>query len=171
MSTRRIFLLSGGSAALLAACGPREEIRADGSRPLLTLLEAQPELSNFRSALGRAGLDSMLAGDGPFTLFAPTNSAWAQAPQPLREARPEALRNLIALSRLSVAAIQARSGRIRTAGGYEVRIVGGTPQQPRIQAAREGGQPSGPSGSIVRPNLLARNGMIHVVDAVLVPEA
>jgi uncharacterized surface protein with fasciclin (FAS1) repeats len=169
--TRRSLLLTASTAALLSACTAGDDIRADGSRPLLTLMEAQPELSDFRRALGRAGLDTMLAGDGPFTVFAPTNTAFAQGPQAMRDGNADALRNLITNSRLSVASIQARQGRIRMAGGVEIRVVGGTPQQPRIQAAREGGVPSGASASITRPNLLARNGMIHVVDAVLVPAA
>ncbi|MBR0657214.1 fasciclin domain-containing protein [Plastoroseomonas arctica] len=171
MITRRSLVLSASTAALLSACTAGEDIRADGSRPLLTLMEAQPELSDFRRALGRAGLDTLLAGDGPFTVFAPTNAAFAAAPQAMREGNADALRNLIAMSRLSLASIQARQGRIRMASGIEIRTVGGTPQQPRIQAAREGGVPSGASGSITRPNLLARNGMIHVIDAVLVPTA
>ncbi len=171
MIHRRSLLLSASTAALLAACTTAEEIRADGSRPLLTLLEAQPELSDFRRALGRAGLDTLLAGDGPFTVFAPTNTAFANAPQAMRDGNADALRNLIALSRLSLASIQARQGRIRMAGGIEIRTVGGTPQQPRIQAARQGGVPSGASASITRANLLARNGMIHVIDAVLIPAA
>ena len=168
---RRSLLLSVSTASLLAACTAGEPIRADGSRPLLTLMEAQPELSDFRRALGRAGLDTLLGGDGPYTVFAPTNAAFATAPQAMRDGNADALRNLITNARLSLASIQARQGRVRMTGGIEIRIVGGTPQQPRIQAAREGGVPSGASASITRPNLLARNGMIHVIDAVLVPAA
>lgn len=171
MIHRRSLLLSASTAALLAACTAGEEIRADGSRPLLTLMEAQPELSNFRRALGRAGLDTLLGGDGPYTVFAPTNAAFATAPQAMRDGNADALRNLITNARLSLASIQARRGLIRMASGLEIRVVGGTPQQPRIQAAPQGGVPSGASASITRPNLLARNGMIHVIDAVLVPAA
>ncbi|MES2713845.1 MAG: fasciclin domain-containing protein [Pseudomonadota bacterium] len=171
MITRRSLILSASSAVLLSACSAGDAIRADGSVPLLTLMEAQPELSDFRRALGRAGLDTLLSGDGPYTVFAPTNQAFAQAPQAMRDGNADALRNLITNARLSLASIQARQGRIRMAGGVEIRTVGGTPQAPRIQAAREGGVPSGASASITRPNLLARNGMIHVIDAVLVPAA
>lgn len=168
--TRRFALITGGAAAFLAGCAT-EQIRADGSYPLLTVLGAQPDLSEFRNALRRANLDRLLEGDGPFTLIAPTNAAWAQAPQALKDANPDALRNLIAQGRLRRNDIQARNGRIRMLGGIDVRVVGGTPQQPRIQAAVAGGAPSGASGSITRPDLLCRNGVIQVVDAVLVPQA
>ncbi|HEY4254547.1 MAG TPA: fasciclin domain-containing protein [Roseomonas sp.] len=168
--TRRFALITSGAAAFLAAC-TTEQIRADGSYPLLTVLGAQPDLSEFRRALTRANLDQMLEGDGPFTVIAPTNAAWAQAPQAMKDGNADALRNLIARGRLRRNDIQAREGRIRMLGGIDVRVVGGTPQQPRIQAARAGGNPSGASGTITRPDLLCRNGVIQVVDAVLVPAA
>ena len=171
MIHRRSLILSAASASLLAACTSAQDIRADGSQPLLTLMESRADLSDFRRALGRAGLDTLLAGDGPFTVFAPTNAAFATAPQPMRDGNADALSNLITNARLSVASIQARRGLIRMASGIEIRVVGGTPQQPRIQAARRGGVPSGASATITQANLLARNGMIHVIDAVLVPAA
>jgi hypothetical protein len=169
--TRRFALTTGGAAAILAGCATPDPIRADGSVALLVLLGAQPDLSEFRGALTRANLNSMLEGDGPFTLLAPTNAAWANAPQAIKDANPDAIRNLIARGRLRRRDIQARNGRIRMLGGIDVRVVGGTPEQPRIQAAAAGGQPSGPSGSIARPDLLARNGVIQVVDAILVPQS
>jgi uncharacterized surface protein with fasciclin (FAS1) repeats len=78
-------------------------------------------------------------------------------------------RNLIAAGRLRLPDIQARNGRVRMLSGIDIRVVGGTPTQPRIQAARAGGPPSGASGTIIRPNILCSNGVIHVVSAVLIP--
>jgi uncharacterized surface protein with fasciclin (FAS1) repeats len=53
--------------------------------------------------------------------------------------------------------------------GVEVRVVGGTADSPRIQATRPGQAPSGTSASIIRPNLMASNGVVHVVQGVLLP--
>jgi uncharacterized surface protein with fasciclin (FAS1) repeats len=53
--------------------------------------------------------------------------------------------------------------------GIEVRVVGGTASNPRIQAARPGQAPSGASASIIRPNVMASNGVVHVVEGVLLP--
>ena len=50
-----------------------------------------------------------------------------------------------------------------------VRGVGGTPENPGFRAARAGHAPSGTSASIIRPNLLASNGVVHIVEGVLLP--
>ena len=79
------------------------------------------------------------------------------------------MRNLIAGGRLRLPDIQARGGRVRMLSGIDLRVVGGTPAEPRIQAARADAAPSGASASIVRPNILCSNGIIHVIQGVLLP--
>lgn len=102
-------------------------------------------------------------------MLAPTDLAWSGAPERIRNGDREALLNLIAGGRLRLPDIQARGGRIRMLSGIDVRVVGGTPENPRIQAARPGQAPAGASASIIRPNLLASNGVVHVVEGVLIP--
>ncbi|MCV2350984.1 fasciclin domain-containing protein [Paucibacter sp. Y2R2-4] len=50
---------------------------------LMELLASKPELSHFHVALQTSGLSHWLQGSGPFTLLAPSNSAWAQLAQQL----------------------------------------------------------------------------------------
>jgi hypothetical protein len=165
--SRRSLLAAGGGALLLSAC--QSEVSLDGRFPIMDVLGTQSDLSEFRAALRRAGLDELLNGPAPHTVFAPTNAAWSAAPAEFRNGGAEALRNLIAAGRLRLPDIQARNGRVRMLSGIDIRVVGGTPTQPRIQAARAGGPPSGASGTIIRPNILCSNGVIHVVSAVLIP--
>jgi len=166
--TRRSLFAAGGGALVLAGCAT-EQVTADGRFPIMDVLGIQSDVSEFRSALRSAGLNELLAGAGPYTVFAPTNLAWSAASASFREGGAASLRNLIAAGRLRLPDITARGGRVRMLSGIDVRIVGGTPTEPRIQAARAGGQPSGASGSIIRPNLLCSNGVIHVVQGVLIP--
>jgi uncharacterized surface protein with fasciclin (FAS1) repeats len=135
----------------------------------MDVLGITPDVSEFRAALRRTDLADLLNGPGPFTVFAPTNLAWGAATAEFRNGGAASLRNLIAGGRLRLPDIQARSGRIRMLSGIDLRVVGGTPTEPRIQAARAGGAPSGASASIVRPNILCSNGIIHVVQGVLLP--
>lgn len=72
---RRTFLATG-LAPLLAACVPAG--MPGGADSLLARAEADPELSTFVAALKAAGLDSQLSGGGPYTVFAPTNAAFAR---------------------------------------------------------------------------------------------
>lgn len=164
---RRSLVAVSGAALALAACQP--PVTFDGRFPILAVLDARSDLSEFRSALRRAGLDQLLSGPGPFTVFAPTNRAWSAASPAFREGGAEALRHLIAAGRLRMPDIAARNNRVRMLSGSELRIVGGTPAAPRIQAARPGAAPSGPSGSIIRPDILCSNGVVHVVDTVPMP--
>lgn len=168
MITRRSLFAAGGGALMLAGC-ETAQVAADGRYPIMDVLGIIPEVSDFRSALRRADLDDVLKGPGPFTVFAPTNLAWGAAPPDFRNANAAALRNLIAAGRLRLPDIAARGNRVRMLSGIDIRVVGGTATEPRIQAARGGAAPSGASGSIVRPNILCSNGIIHVIGAVLIP--
>jgi uncharacterized surface protein with fasciclin (FAS1) repeats len=146
--TRRSLFAVGGAGMLLAGC-ETAQVTADGRFPIMDVLGITPDVSEFRSALRRADLAEFLNGPGPFTVFAPTNLAWGAASAEFRNGGAAALRNLIA--------------------GGRLRLVGGTPTEPRIQAARAGAAPSGASASIVRPNILCSNGIIHVIQGVLLP--
>lgn len=168
MITRRSLFAAGGGALVLAGCAG-EQVTADGRFPIMDVLGIQSDVSEFRSALRSAGLNELLSGPGPYTVFAPTNLAWSAAPASFRDGGAASLRSLIAAGRLRLPDITARGGRVRMLSGIDVRIVGGSPTEPRIQAARAGAQPSGASGTIVRPNLLCSNGVIHVVQGVLIP--
>ena len=167
MITRRSLFAVGGGAIALSAC--QSPVSLDGRFPIMDVLGAQPDLSEFRAALRRANLEDMLNEAGPFTVFAPTNSAWSAASPAFRNGGAPALRNLIAAGRLRTPDITARNNRVRMLSGIDIRVVGGTPAEPRIQAAPAGGAPSGASGSIVRPNILCSNGIVHVIGAVLIP--
>ena len=167
MLSRRSLFAVGGAALFLNGC---ERVLPDGRFPIMDVMAAEPNLSNFRAALRSSGLASELFDrPGIYTVFAPTNLAWSGAPERIRRGEHDALLSLIAGGRLRLPDIQARDGRIRMLSGIEVRVVGGTASNPRIQAARPGQAPSGASASIIRPNLMASNGVVHVVEGVLLP--
>ncbi len=168
MITRRSLFAAGGGALALAGC-ETVQVTADGRFPIMDVLGILSDVSDFRAALRRADLADLLNGPGPFTVFAPTNLAWSGATADFRNGGAASLRNLIAGGRLRLPDIQARGGRVRMLSGIDIRAVGGTAAEPRIQAARAGAPPSGASASIVRPNILCSNGVIHVIGGVLIP--
>lgn len=93
----RLFLI-GGAAAGLAACGggAKTTVAASGEAvsggTILDVLRANG-LTRFLKALQTTGLDKTLESDGPYTIFAPTNAAFAAAKLP---SDPEQLRQIIA---------------------------------------------------------------------------
>ena len=68
------------SAALLSACGGSSDPHVPAPAPtpdIVTLAQATPDLSILVEAVVAAGLVDTLKGTGPFTVFAPTNAAFA----------------------------------------------------------------------------------------------
>jgi uncharacterized surface protein with fasciclin (FAS1) repeats len=167
--TRRSLFAAGGGALLLSGCEAPQQVSADGRFPIMDVLGIIPEVSDFRAALRRAELTELLNGPLPYTVFAPTNLAWSGATPAFRDGGAPALRNLIAGGRLRLSDIQARGGRVRMLSGIDLRVVGGTPAEPRIQAARAGAAPTGASATVVRSNILCSNGIIHMIQGVLLP--
>ena len=167
MLSRRSLFAIGGAGLLLNGCA---QVAPEGGPPLMDVIGSDSNLSSFRAALRSSGLASELFDrPGIYTVLAPTNLAWSGAPERIRNGDREGLLSLIAGGRLSLADIQARGGRVRMLSGIDVRVVGGTADSPRIQAARPGQAPSGASASIIRANVMARNGVVHVVQGVLLP--
>lgn len=75
---RRIFLgLASDSALALISGG---ESTASGKPDIVDIAAANPELSALVTALTAAGLVDALKGPGPFTIFAPSNAAFAKLP-------------------------------------------------------------------------------------------
>jgi uncharacterized surface protein with fasciclin (FAS1) repeats len=188
--SRRLLLCAGSAsplaALLVSACTQRPPtVTADGRYPIMAILEDAPDLRRFVVLLERSGMAETLRGDGPFTVFAPTDTAWATVPPEAGggtgttvAADPQRLaavmRGLIARGRLSRADIAARDGLVTTLDGGQVRVAPGGQQVVRVAAA-SGARPAaaptraegiGPAATISRPDLRASNGVIHVIDRI-----
>lgn len=130
---------------------------------LLERCASIPKLQTFNSAVGVAGLSRMLSGDGPITIFAPTDRAFSKMPPIEREsllADPERLAELI---RHHVV-----SGRVKAPTVTKPRSV--TPDfgdELKLTASPAGFQVG--DARIVKTNIRATNGVIHAIDTVLDP--
>jgi uncharacterized surface protein with fasciclin (FAS1) repeats len=135
---------------------------ADGT--IVDLAVATPELSTLVAAVQAADLAGTLAGPGPFTVFAPVNTAFEALPAGtvetlLEPANREQLR--------SVLTYHVVPGRILSSDlteGARVTTVEGT--ELRISLA---GGPSVNGAGIVAADVMASNGVVHLIDAVLIP--
>ncbi len=130
------------------------------------LVETVDRTGLFRTlvtAVRRAGLVPLLSVAGPFTVFAPTDEAFARLPAGAIENLlndPGALTNLLAChivpGRHRSADMASRS-KLRTMQGQSVRI-------------RVNGGVLVNDAHVVAPDVLTDNGIIHVIDRVLLPE-
>ncbi|MDQ3172990.1 MAG: fasciclin domain-containing protein [Acidobacteriota bacterium] len=122
------------------------------------------KFSTLATALTAAGLVETLKGDGPFTVFAPTDEAFAKVPQEtLRKLlKPENKDKLTAILTYHVVAgkIMARDvvnvNKATTVQGQSIKID-----------AKDGVKIDG--AKVITADIEATNGVIHVIDAVLMP--
>lgn len=118
----------------------------------------------FHRALERAGLSELLAGDGPFTIFVPTNDAFeALPPADLAAllADPDTLRQLLS-HHIVPAAVPL--GSLTRQAVPAPTLAGG-----RLQLTADDGGVRVDGAPLVARDILVRNGTIHVLDEVLSP--
>ncbi len=115
------------------------------------------------AAVQAAGLVETLQGDGPFTVFAPTDAAFAALPEGLVDALllPENKETLAKILTYHVVAGEVLAADV-TAG--DVATVEGQ----TISISTDGGVKVN-DANVTATDVLASNGVIHVIDAVLVP--
>jgi uncharacterized surface protein with fasciclin (FAS1) repeats len=177
-------LALGAVAALLAASACNQSANgnktaqtpeAQKAAGTKTIAAGLPENSKFGAAAKAAGLDQTLAGPGPYTVLVPADSAFAAAPAGTFDAKPEnraqltgVLTNLI----LPGTVLAADIDKVIDAGKGKAVLAtmsGGT-----LTATKEGGKivltdASGHKATITQADEQFSNGVVHHLDAVLMP--
>ncbi|HEX9562876.1 MAG TPA: fasciclin domain-containing protein [Gemmatimonadaceae bacterium] len=130
---------------------------------LLGMASTVDRLSTFASAVRTAGLADLLGSKGPFTIFAPTDRAFAKLPESV-------LNELLA--------DQARLATLLCHHVVPGRVKAPKPQAPRMALPVSGAELSLTAAAnafhvedarLVKTNIRATNGVIHAIDTVLMP--
>lgn len=136
------------------------------SNSIVQNTESNPELSTFIGVVRKAGLVGTLSGTGPYTLFAPSNEAFEALPGGTLEdlMKPENKQQLVDLvnnhivaGKLNAKALQTGSS-VKTAGNGQIK-VGGKGADVMINGAK-----------VETPDIMSSNGVVHVINKVLIPE-
>jgi uncharacterized surface protein with fasciclin (FAS1) repeats len=116
------------------------------------------------AAVEAAGLVETLKGEGPFTVFAPTDEAFAALPEGTVEdlLKPENKDKLVAVLTYHVVPGKVMSGDL--SNGMTAATVQGSP----VTIMTEGGVTVN-GAHVVSADIAASNGVIHVIDAVILP--
>lgn len=142
---------------------------AESGDTIVDVAVATPDLSTLVTAVQTAGLAETLAGEGPFTVFAPTNEAFAAIPSETLDAilaDKELLTQILTYHVVSgeyPASAVAELPDVAT--GATVPTVEG--QNLTITAGANGVTVN--EANVVQPDVEASNGVVHVIDAVLLP--
>lgn len=121
-------------------------------------------------AVQSAGLVSTLKGSGPFTVFAPTDQAFADALKALNLTKEQLLADKARLTKIltyHVVPSKAVAADVVKLNGQEVATVQGA----KVKVAVSGQSVKVNDANVTRTDVMASNGVIHVIDKVLLPPA
>lgn len=150
------------------------------SKTILANLSASGEHDRLIAAVTAAGLVDVLNGPGPFTLFAPTDAAFENLPdkgyatltQPENKGRLSHVLDCSMVTGMTSLA-QLQQLVVDHGGTYQLNTIGGCPVT--FTLAAEGGliltSDTGAQAHIVVPDIRQENGVVHVIDAVLLPKS
>merc|ERR1719182_361126 len=137
---------------------------------IVELAAATPDLSTLVTAVTAGDLAGALSGAGPLTVFAPTNAAFAAVPEAVLDAllNPANKASLQTLLKYHVAAGAAVASGSLTDGQKIKTLEGG---ELTVGVKEEGGAKTVTvdGAAVVGADVEASNGVVHVIDAVLVP--
>ncbi len=176
-----VIAVTVGTSAILA--GPADaqcetSNQADSPRPAqlasynkdMNIVETAVNAGSFKTlatALQKTGLDKALSGDGPFTVFAPTDAAFAKLPKGTLETllKPENRDTLAAILKYHVVAGEWTADEVTRLGG--IKTLNGQ----RITFETNGSNVMIDGATVAKANIEASNGVIHVIDSVLLPSS
>lgn len=158
----------GQSCSMPAAeTGCRETSAAPGrTAPAKDIVDAAVSAGVFSklvAAVQAAGLVETLKGKGPFTVFAPTDEAFAKVPAEILEAAmkdPNLLKSV-----LTFHVVPGRYTSADLAGIDSLKTVQGSPLKVDLASGVQIG-----TARVVKADVAAANGVIHVIDSVLIPQ-
>lgn len=157
-----VFSLSLFNSSLAVAGGYGK----NKSNDIVDVAAGNESFSTLVAAVKAAGLVDTLKGNGPFTVFAPTNEAFAKLPEGTVESllKPENKEKLVAVLTYHVVPgkVLAKDvvglSKATTAQGSNVKIT------------TSGGGVKVDNANVVATDIAASNGVIHVIDSVILPK-
>lgn len=147
--------------AVLAACAPA----MDDGHDIVDIAASNEDFSTLVAAVTAAGLVETLKGDGPFTVFAPTNAAFAKLPAGTVESLLEPANRDQLVSILTYHVVPGAVTSDQLAGQ---RLNVATVQGDTVHIDGTDGV-TVEDATVTSADILATNGVIHAIDSVLLP--
>ncbi len=141
----------------------KQIVAVENSQTIVDIASSAGSFNTLTAALEAADLVSVLEGEGPFTVFAPTDEAFAALPPGTVEEllKPENKEKLVKILTYHVVAgnvlsTDLKAGKVPTVEGSDVKIQLGN--EVKVNDAQ-----------VVKADIKASNGVIHVIDKVIIP--
>lgn len=158
MFHRRMLVIATAVAALAGCATQAVPVN------LSTTISSTPQLSTLSSLVAKAGLTDTLNGAGPFTIFAPTNEAFAKVPAKTMDALaadPAKLKSVLTYHVVpgKVMAFDVKNGNVKTVNGANLAV------------SKAGDFVTVEDAMVQTADISATNGVVHIIDSVLIPPA
>tara|TARA_B100000900_G_C20420771_1_gene650866 strand:+ start:121 stop:618 length:498 start_codon:yes stop_codon:yes gene_type:complete len=142
---------------------------ADDKAPTKDIVDTAVAAGSFKTlaaALGAAGLVDTMKGDGPFTVFAPTDKAFAKLPKGTVETllKPENKDKLVAILTYHVV-----SGKVMSKTAVTLAKATALSKKDIALAVKEKSLTLNGSAKVIKADIECSNGVIHVIDTVILP--
>lgn len=155
---------AASAAFLLPITSQAETPDAKPTKTVVEIAAGNEDFSTLVAAVKAAGLAEALSGDGPFTIFAPTNDAFAKLPEGtvetlLKPENKEKLQGILKYHVVSgkVMAADVTAGEVETLNGAKATI---TVKEGAVMVDK---------AKVVKTDIVGTNGVIHVIDSVILP--
>lgn len=164
MKSLTVTLSAVALSMLLLAFTPAKTAQTDHHNKIVSIASGADNLSTLVSAVKAADLVETLNGDGPFTVFAPTNEAFAKLPEGTVESllMPE---NKDQLTRILT--YHVVSGKVMS-GDLEDGMTAKTVQGAEIEISL-GDNVMINDATVEKADIEASNGVVHLIDSVIMP--
>ena len=159
------FVVSIAAASIVAIGAVKMSAGSDQSKDIVDTAVAAGSFKTLAKALAAADLVDTLKGAGPFTVFAPTDEAFAKLPAGTLEnlLKPEnkaQLRRILTYHVVSGKVMAADVVKLKSAKAVSGDMVSITVMGSGVTVNRS---------KVVKTDIAASNGVIHVIDTVLIP--
>lgn len=161
----RMLVLATAALALAVPAATAAPARTEAAPSIAAIAATSPQFSTLLSLVKKAGLAQTLSTPGAYTVFAPTNAAFAKVPKATLNAlarNPAQLKRVLLYHVVAGKVPAAKVVTLRSAKTFagptvKIRVTGTTV---RVNSAK-----------VTKADVKASNGIVHVIDRVLLPPA
>ena len=153
-------------ALMLAGIAPALMTGSAATSNIVGVASSDPQFSTLVTALKAADLVKTLEGKGPFTVFAPTNAAFAKVPKATLDAL---LKNKTELTKVLL--YHVVSGKVMAADAMKMNgKMAKTVEGSSLKISVMGKVLEVDNAKVIKADIAASNGVIHAIDTVLMPK-
>lgn len=160
-------IAAAGAIVAAPAMAQHSSMPAKPTKNIVQVAASNPQFSTLVSLVKEAGLVKTLSGKGPFTVFAPTNAAFAKVPAETLAALKADPAKLRAVLTYHVVPGNVPAAKVVTLSGKSVKTAEGS----TVRVMVKGKTVKVNGATVIKTDIKASNGTIHVINGVLIPPA